>query len=75
MKPDAVGLPINAAVERGLLREWERVVAEHVPSGRRLIAWVGRDGAVRSRHGIMTGCVTVSLGVTDPAARPPGTEP
>lgn len=73
MRPEAVGLPIHEAVELGLLREREMVLVEHVPSGRRLRAWVGWDGQVRTLQGWLHGCVTVAAGVVDGVRPPDGT--
>lgn len=71
MRIEAIGLPIYAAAEEGLISHNEPLAVEHVPSGHRLVAKLKPDGTVITLHGaILLGCVTIAAGpVTFPPPR------
>lgn len=69
MKIEAVGQPALTAHQEGLLRAGERLMLEHVASGKRLLARVSWNADVPlwdARHGVpLVGCYVVVAGPLD----------
>lgn len=69
MRIEAVGQPALTAHQNGLLRAGERLILEHVASGKRLLARVSYNAEAPlwdARHGvILVGCYVVIAGLLD----------